>query len=98
MTEIVCPLCKRINDHQSNHHLIPACRDGNADDKVIICESCHLAIHQLFSNKQLEETYNSVESLLSHEVFAKTAKFICKQKGFVKTKLANNQRHRGRNG
>ena len=93
-----CPTCHRRGEKPSDHHLIPACRGGKGQDKVIICTSCHDAVHQLLSNKELEATYNSVDALLGNEAFAKTAAFIGRQKGHVKTKLANNQRRRGRNG
>jgi 5-methylcytosine-specific restriction protein A len=93
-----CPLCHRRGEQPSDHHLIPACRGGTGQDKVIICTSCHEAVHQIFGNKELETTYNSVDALLGHEAFAKTARFIGRQKGRVRTKLANNQKRRGRNG
>ena len=93
-----CPLCHRRGEKPSDHHLIPACRGGTGQDKVIICTSCHEAVHQLFSNKELEAAYNSVDALLGHETFARTARFIGRQKGHVKTKRANNQKRRGRNG
>lgn len=95
-----CPLCKRDNYYPSDHHLIPKCRGGVAQDTVCICESCHQAIHKLFSNKELESTYNTVDSLLEHEKFAKTAAFIGKQdpQTKIKTDRSKEQQKRGRNG
>jgi hypothetical protein len=93
-----CPLCRRRGEQPSDHHLIPACRGGTGQDKVIICSSCHEAIHQLFSNKELEAAYNSVDALLGHETFARTAAHISRQRGSVRTRRANNQKRRGRNG
>lgn len=95
-----CPLCKREIIFKSNHHLIPVTRGGRKEFTVIICEDCHVAIHAQFSNKELEKEYNSVETLLNHEVFKKTIKFLSKQNPHKrhKTKLANSQRNRGRNG
>ena len=97
---LLCPLCKRDNYYPSDHHLIPKCRGGGGNDLVCICESCHQAIHKLFSNKELESTYNSVESLLAHEKFAKTATFIGKQdpQTKIKTVRSKEQQNRKRNG
>lgn len=95
-----CPLCNRDNHKPSDHHLIPKCRGGGSKDTVCICADCHSAIHALFSNKELESQYNTVESLLAHEKFSKTAKFISKQDPFGKTKTVRSKEHqkRRRNG
>ena len=94
-----CPLCNRIMYHASDHHLIPKTRGGK-DETVTICNDCHQAIHSLFSNKELENKYNTVDSLLSDERFAKTVKFISKQDPTRKTRTKNakDQKRRGRNG
>jgi hypothetical protein len=101
MTELaVCPLCNRPSHFTSDHHLIPKCRGGKPQDTVLICQDCHDCIHALFSNKQLEEEFSSVEALLSNERFAGAVKFIAKQDPTrrMKTKRANDQKRRGRNG
>ena len=88
--------------HYSDHHLKPKCRGGQRNDEnmVLICSDCHSAIHALFSNKQLEKEYNSVDALLADERFAKAVKFISKQDPSkrMRSKRANNQKRRGRNG
>lgn len=91
-----CPLCNRQNEVPSDHHLIPQCRGGG--EKVTVCRDCHNAMHSLFSNKELESKYNTVESLMADDRFAKMVRFISRQKGKVTMKLANDQRRRGRNG
>lgn len=95
-----CPLCKRDNYHPSDHHLVPKCRGGGPQDTLCICESCHQAIHKLFSNKELESDYSSVEALLGHEKFAKTAAFIGKQNPQTKIKTDRSKERQGqkRNG
>lgn len=93
-----CPLCNRPMHYASDHHLVPKTRGGK--DTVTICYDCHQAIHSLFSNKDLENKYNTVDSLLSDERFAKTAKFISRQDPTRKTRTKNakDQKRRGRNG
>lgn len=95
---MICPLCNREVSKVSDHHLTPKCRGGA--DTLPICNSCHQAIHSFFSNKELEETYHSVEALLSQEKFAKHLKWISKQdpNKEIKTKLSKEQKRRGRNG
>lgn len=95
-----CPLCKRDNYYPSDHHLMPKCRGGTIEDVEVICQGCHQAIHALFSNKELEAEYNSVENLLAHEKFSKTVNFISKQdpQTKIKTNRSKEQQKRRRNG
>lgn len=97
-----CPLCKRDLIHPSDHHLKPKCRGGKKDEEnmVLICADCHSAIHGLFSNKELEREYNSVDALLSDDKLCKAIKFISKQdpNRRLRTKRAKSQKYRGRNG
>lgn len=39
-----------------------------------------------FTNKELETTYNTVDSLMAHEELAKMIRFIAKQKGRVRVR------------
>lgn len=93
-----CPLCKRPNLRPSDHHLIPRSRGGK--ETANVCEDCHEAIHETFSNKELERDYNTVEALLAHPTLAKTIAFIAKQDPSRRTHTARakHQRRRGRNG
>jgi hypothetical protein len=96
-----CPLCTRNVPEKklSDHHLVPRCRGGTSGETVLICRDCHDAIHSLFSNKQLEKDYNSVDALLTNERLVAHVKWLAKQdiNRAHKTKLANDQRRRGRN-
>lgn len=84
-----CQLCKRANIRPSKHHLIPRCRGGVATEKI--CTDCHDAAHAMFSNKQLEREYSSIELLMGNAEFAKQVAYIGKQDvgGKVKTKRTN---------
>lgn len=97
-----CPLCNRELILPSDHHLKPKCRGGKRDEEnmLLICRDCHDAVHALFSNKQLESEFDSVEALMANERFAKTVKFISKQDpgGRTKTKRSNDKRRRRGNG
>lgn len=93
----LCPLCNRPAIHKSDHHLVPKCRGGRA--KQLLCSDCHRMIHSLFSNKELERKYNTVEVLLSDERVQKMVAFLSKQdpNRRYKAVLSKDQRMRGRN-
>jgi hypothetical protein len=93
-----CPLCNRPNLRPTDHHLVPRCRGGKVTETL--CRDCHKAIHSVFSNKELEKTYNTVEALMAHETFRKMIAYIAKQDPTRKVtfKLTKEQQRRGRNG
>jgi|SRR5271156_207664 len=72
-----CPVCERPNMNPSDHHMVPRSRGGKSTETI--CRDCHKAIHSVFSNKELEATYHTVDALMSHEQFAKMVAFIAKQ-------------------
>lgn len=72
-----CPLCERPMFHASDHHLVPKSRGGKRT--ALICSDCHSAIHALFTNKELERSYGTVESLLADQRFRRALAFIKKQ-------------------
>jgi hypothetical protein len=84
--------------HKSEHHFVPRCRGGK-ETKFICCD-CHRTIHSLFSNKELERTYSTVEALLGNERFRKAIEFLKKQDPSRRYKAirARDQKKRGRNG
>jgi hypothetical protein len=72
-----CPLCERPNLSPSDHHLVPKSRGGK--ETLAICRDCHRAVHALFTNKELEKQYHTVESLLEHVELRKMLAFIARQ-------------------
>jgi 5-methylcytosine-specific restriction protein A len=71
-----CELCERTALPLTKHHLIPKARhnkrvkrDFGADrNKVaMMCRSCQDQIHGLFTEKQLEREYNTIELLKANE-------------------------------
>lgn len=57
--------------------MVPKSRGGRVTQTI--CRDCHRAVHSLFTNKQLEKTYNTVDALLGHEDFRKMVAFLKKQ-------------------
>jgi hypothetical protein len=60
---------------------VPKSRGGRVTETI--CRDCHRAIHVLFTNKELERTYDTVEALLAHAELAKMVRYIAKQDGHV---------------
>lgn len=60
-----CPLCNRpFGRTKGSHHLIPKSRKGK--ETVAIHVLCHRQIHALFTEKELERSYNTIEKLRAH--------------------------------
>jgi len=91
-----CPLCGRVVPEVSDHHLTPRSRGGK--ETLPVCLDCHKSIHAFFTNKELEATYNTVESLLNDEKFSKHIKWLRKQDPSrrYKTKRVSDKKNRGR--
>lgn len=64
-----CAICKMkpANSGISNHHLVPKFNGNRRSGKTPMCLECHHRIHEQFSNKELFEEFNTLESL-KHEL------------------------------
>ena len=77
-----CSICRRNapDEYTEKHHLVPKSRKGKKT--IIVCHDCGNQIHKIFSNKELEKQYNSLESILANEEIQKWIKWIQKKKRF----------------
>ncbi len=86
-----CELCG--NDKELTfHHLIPKLMHSKPRFQkrytkkemqtrgLYICRCCHSGLHDLFSEKELGESYNTKELLLAHEGVKKHVAWAAKQK------------------
>ena len=84
-----CALCGR-EEKLTRHHLIPRTRHHNKKNKrdfdraavkvvVGLCRPCHSQVHVLFTEKELERNYPTIELLRGH---AELAKFV----GWIRSK------------
>jgi hypothetical protein len=68
MTEEVelCPICSRElgTVRVSGHHLVPKSRGGKETEQMH--DICHNKIHSLWTNKELDEHYNSPDKILEN--------------------------------
>lgn len=75
----ICPLCSRMlgDVRVSQHHLVPKSRGGKIQDYMH--DICHTKIHHVFTNKELEDYYNTADRLLEHPEIQKFVKWIAKK-------------------
>ena len=96
---IVCVLCGRSVELESHHHLIPRTRHAlcrkrrshtvaQLNRQVDICQPCHSKVHSVLTEKELERTYNTVETLAEHPEIKAFVEWIKdKQMEFLPSKL-----------
>lgn len=75
-----CALClhEYERDELTKHHTVPKSRGGT--ETVLLCRPCHRQVHAVFSEKQLERQYGSIELLCAAEEMQPWLKFIRKRK------------------
>ena len=59
--------------------MIPSSRGGKAEDIVVMHRICHDKLHSVFTEKEMEKYYNTVDKLLEHEDVQKFVKWISKK-------------------
>jgi hypothetical protein len=89
----VCELCGRDGMRLTDHHLTPRMRHNKRVKRDMTraernktadtCRPCHSQIHSLFTEKQLEREYNSIERLKAHPDVQKWINWV-KKKPFGK--------------
>jgi hypothetical protein len=77
-----CTICRRLTppEYQEKHHLVPKSRKGK--ETILVCRNCGDQLHKLFSNKEMERAYNTIEAILSDERIQKWIKWVKKKKDF----------------
>jgi hypothetical protein len=87
-----CDLCGRCaKQGTTEHHLIPRTCHGNKWFKkrftrqelqrtIAVCHDCHEAIHHLIPDeKELGRKYNTMETLVAHQEFARYLAWVKKR-------------------
>lgn len=82
MQKQICSICNRqLHEiHAERHHLTPRCKDGK--ESIIVCVDCGNQIHKLFTIKELEYKYNTLELLLAHPNIQTWIRWIKNKKEF----------------
>ena len=83
-----CELCGRTEIALTEHHLIPRARHnkavrrdygGDRNKVAMICRPCHSQIHGLFTEKELERKYSTIELLKAHPDVIKWIEWVSKR-------------------
>lgn len=86
----VCEICQRDDMELTFHHFIPVTLHTNKKFKKMyekeylkthgmdLCKTCHKTIHVFFTEKELGNTYNSFDKLMTNEKFRKYVFWIKK--------------------
>ena len=83
-----CELCGREGRELTAHHLIPRMRhnkkvrreQGKGRNKTAdICSPCHRQVHHLFTEKELERSYYTIELLLASPEVAAWVEWVGKR-------------------
>ncbi len=88
----LCPLCARPipPEARSLHHLIPKSLKGR--ETVLLHRICHRKIHSLFTERDLQKRYHSIERIKAHPDMALFLTWVAgKEPGFY-TRTADSQR------
>jgi hypothetical protein len=99
----VCALCEREACDITEHHLIPRTTHKMKRFKkmhtaqamhttVPLCQPCHRAMHQFYTEKELATNYYTIGMLLEDEKIQKHVKWIKKQRPNLRMKKS----HKGR--
>ncbi|MEM7169760.1 MAG: HNH endonuclease signature motif containing protein [Pseudomonadota bacterium] len=66
----LCPLCGRPipEEAKSRHHLVPKSLKGR--ETVLLHRICHRKIHSLFTERELQKRFSTIEALKSHPEMA----------------------------
>ncbi|UCG15490.1 MAG: HNH endonuclease [Phycisphaerales bacterium] len=77
---IRCGLCGRRTPRWqlSKHHVLPKSRGGRRSE--LLCKTCHGHIHALFSVKELERSYRTLDALRAASPLQGYLRWIRKQK------------------
>ncbi|MEM9346340.1 MAG: hypothetical protein AAGB26_06970 [Planctomycetota bacterium] len=90
-TQPACELCHRTGLELTRHHLIPRKRHRRRSAQVrfereemksriaMLCRPCHSTVHAILTEQELEQSYNTIESLAKHPEIAKFVAWVRKQ-------------------
>jgi len=78
-----CPICNRTpptTEYIEKHHLTPKSRGGKEKETLLICVDCGDQIHKLFTNKELDKEFNTLEKLLADPRIQKWKEWVKNKK------------------
>ena len=79
--DVLCPLCGRDipSQERSSHHLTPVVKGGRKGPQAILHRICHSKIHSMLSERELADSYDTIEKLKAHDDIGKFIKWVKKK-------------------
>ena len=77
---MLCPICNRELDGSlfvEFHHLIPKTFKGK--DGIDVHKICHQKIHSVYSERELQHYYHTVERIMDNDEMQKFVKWVAKK-------------------
>jgi len=83
-----CAICGRPDTVLTRHHLLPQSRhnkprfarnhskEEGRTRIAMLCKACHSFVHSLLTEKELEQTYDSIDALREHPDIARFASWL----------------------
>ena len=92
--DLTCPICLHEYERKqlTRHHLVPKSRKGRIT--VLVCAACHKQIHAIFSEKELEAKYSTIEALCDADEFRPFVNWIRKRKPTKRLRVTRSARRR----
>lgn len=85
-----CALCRR-ETRLTFHHLLPKSlrhkkryrkkfSKAEFEKGIFVCRSCHDAVHRFISERELADSFNTLETLRAHPEVEKFVEWVAKQR------------------
>lgn len=75
-----CPICQREmieGPSIDGHHLIPKTHKGT--EKTLMHKICHVKLHSVFTTREMQHYYHTIERLLESDHIQKFIKWVAKK-------------------
>ncbi|WP_031499819.1 hypothetical protein [Bryobacter aggregatus] len=88
---LLCELCGRKQLALTRHHLFPRSRQKKPrfqrlhtkqegmTEIAMLCKGCHGFVHQILTEKELEQSYHSIGALREHPAISKFVEWLSKK-------------------
>lgn len=92
----LCPICSRElgTIKVSKHHLVPKSRGGKETE--MMHDICHNKIHSLWTNKELDDHYNTAERILENEDMRTFVSWVSKKSPDFYSSNSESQARKGK--
>ena len=93
---VQCPIClhEYAPSEVNKHHLVPKSRGGR--ETIPLCKPCHNMIHAVYTEKELERNFSTVDELLAAENLQSWIEWVRKRKPTARIRVKTSKQKRRR--